>query len=67
MFSSKSIVEKGGCMVKVMVVDDEIEFLQIMRKFLKDAGFQVVTALNVMDMGEKLKGVSFPRLFFWTL
>jgi CheY-like chemotaxis protein len=35
-----------------------------MRKILKDAGFQVVTALNVLDMGAKLKVGELPKIIF---
>jgi CheY-like chemotaxis protein len=39
----------GGAMKKILLVDDEKEFLYIVENSLKEAGFDVVTATNGRD------------------
>jgi CheY-like chemotaxis protein len=50
-------------MAKILVVDDEVEFVGIMKKILSDARHQVATAYNVVEMGQKLME-SIPHMIF---
>ena len=40
---------------KVLIVDDELEFLDLMKSVLSDEGFEVVTAVNGVDALNRLK------------
>ncbi|MBI2106249.1 response regulator [Candidatus Woesearchaeota archaeon] len=42
---------------KIMVVDDEIDIRQAVKKVLEKSGFKVITAVNVKDCLIKLKKV----------
>jgi CheY-like chemotaxis protein len=50
-------------MARILVVDDEVEFVGIMRKILTNARHEVITAYNIVEMGQKLIE-SLPHMIF---
>jgi len=46
---------------KILIVDDEEEFLALLRRALEERGFEVITATNAVDAGMEIAG-SLPSL-----
>jgi CheY-like chemotaxis protein len=50
-------------MIQIMVVDDELDFVALMKKILRKAGHEVITAYSAMEMVTKLQ-TTLPNLIF---